>query len=83
MRTDVEGRKFLICESCGVHEDLESAILRSVEEFRVLFPNRKITTNAVQDWCRVVESRRTIRRVLGNNFNLMGYGKYSYYSLKE
>lgn len=83
LRTHVEGRKLLVCESCGVQEDLDSAVLRSVEEFQVLFPNRKITTNAVQDWCLVVESRRTIRRVLGKNYNVTGYGKYSYYSLIE
>ncbi|WP_449619593.1 nuclease-related domain-containing protein [Robertmurraya sp. Marseille-Q9965] len=83
LSTHVEGRKLLVCESCQLQEDLASAILRSVEEFRLLFPDRKITTNAVQDWCRVVESRRTVRRVLGKNFNLTGYGKYSYYSLKE
>ncbi|TKC14877.1 nuclease-related domain-containing protein [Robertmurraya kyonggiensis] len=82
LRTHVEGRKLLICESCGVQEELESAILRSVEEFQVLFLNRKITTNAVQDWCLVVESRKGIRRVLDKHYTKIGSKKHTYFIAK-
>ena len=35
----------LICETCGNVE------IQSVEEFKLLFPGRKITTNGVYEWC--------------------------------
>ena len=34
----------LICETCGNVENWEIAVLRSVEELKLLFPGRKITT---------------------------------------
>ena len=41
----------LTCETCGNVENWEVAVLRSVEEFKLLFPGRKITTNRVYEWC--------------------------------
>ena len=36
----------LVCGKCGGHEKVELAILRNSEEFKLLFPDRKITTQA-------------------------------------
>jgi Nuclease-related domain len=69
----------LVCEACGSKEKIELAIMRSVEQIQFLFPERKITINAVQEWCRVIESKKTIRRILTKNLKLMFQGKLSYY----
>lgn len=69
----------VVCVTCGAVEELDSAILRSAEEFMLLFPDKKLTTNALLEWCKVVESRKTIKRVLLKNYNRIGHGKYSYY----
>ena len=53
--------------------------MRSVEQIQFLFPERKITINTVQEWCRVIESKKTIRRILTKNLKLMFQGKLSYY----
>ncbi|MEH7276753.1 hypothetical protein [Neobacillus vireti] len=54
----------LVCHSCGCVETVEEAILRAVKEFQLLFPNIKITTNLIFEWCQVIESRKQIRRIL-------------------
>lgn len=72
-------RKKLVCDDCGCQEDLESAVLRSVKELRILFPGMKITTNVVFEWCGVIDSRKKISRILKKHFNVKGYGQWSYY----
>lgn len=69
----------LICGKCRGYEDYESAVLRSVEDFRLLFPERKVTTNEIHEWCGVVKKKLTIRNVLLRNYTQVGYGKHSYY----
>lgn len=37
----------LVCSKCLCRDDVKSSIIRSVEEFILLFPDRKVTTNAI------------------------------------
>lgn len=69
----------IVCKNCDEHEDVETAILRIVEEITILFPDQKITTNVVLEWCGVIKSKKTIRRILGKNFRQMSHGVHSYY----
>lgn len=73
-----EGKK-LMCDDCGCQEDLESVVLRSVKELKLLFPMKKITTNLVYEWCIVIESRTKISRILNKHFAAKGYGQWTYY----
>ena len=68
-----------ICKKCGFEELVENTVLRSVSEFKNLFPDSKITTNVIYDWCQLSTSKRTIRRILQNNFNKVGVRQWSYY----
>ena len=72
-------RERLICPKSGLIEKVDSAVLRSVEEFRILFPDRKITTTEIYNWCKVIKSRRAIMRILLNNYQLCGKGRYSFF----
>lgn len=69
----------LTCANCEYNEDTTSAILRSAKEFNMLFPDKKITTNSIYEWCNKNKSKRTILRILSNNFQYVGYGKSGYY----
>lgn len=69
----------LVCDKCGFEEDLEAAVLRGVEEYVFLFPDRRITTVSIYEWCGVVLSKRSIRRILIRNLKLVSFSKYSYY----
>ncbi|MBV7509718.1 NERD domain-containing protein [Bacillus sp. sid0103] len=75
----VEEKKLFVCDRCGHEETVDSAVLRCVEELVLLFPDIKITTNVVHEWCGVIESKKLIRRVLVQNYTLIGFGQWSYY----
>ncbi|MCM3652459.1 nuclease-related domain-containing protein [Metabacillus litoralis] len=69
----------LVCEGCGCKEDIEAAVIRNIKQFQLLFPDRKITTSSIHEWCKVIESKKTIRRILKRNYTLVGFGRSSYY----
>jgi len=68
-----------ICDKCEGHETIEDAILRNVKEFQLLFPERKITTSNIFEWCNVDLTKRTFCRVLNKNFKAVGKTSDSYY----
>lgn len=80
LNTTVVGRK-LICGICGHMELLDHAVLRSVKEIQLLFPDLNITTVLVQQWCGV-DSAKTIRRILVQNYYVMGNKEYTFTNLK-
>jgi hypothetical protein len=76
-RVKVLGR--LICHGCGFEEDITAGVLRNLEIFKFLFPDRRITTEAIYEWCKVIESKKTIRRILTDNFQQMGCTRSTYF----
>lgn len=66
-------KQTFICQVCGHAENVPQAVLRSVEEFKVLFPQEKITTPIIHEWSRIVEKQR-IRRILKKIFSKLGLG---------
>ncbi|MFJ5762421.1 nuclease-related domain-containing protein [Neobacillus sp. NPDC093182] len=70
---------YFVCGSCGEHEMIEQAILRNAEEFKLLFPDRKITTQSIYDWCKVDLHRRTFSRALKKNYTAFGNTRDTYY----
>jgi hypothetical protein len=73
-----KGRSFT-CEHCGRKESIESAIMRNTDVFKILFPDKKITTTAIYDWCNHILSKKIIRRVLTKNLMLIRNNKLSYF----
>ncbi len=69
----------LVCKKCGCIEHLTSAVLRTVEEYVFLFPNCKITTNTIYEFCKIVPSKKTIRRILLKYYKLAEHGRSSYF----
>jgi hypothetical protein len=67
------------CGHCGCRESVDAAVMRNVKEYKMLFPDRKITTKDIFEWCDHVVSKKTIRRVLLRNFKLKGFGPSSNY----
>jgi hypothetical protein len=68
-----------VCVKCGKHETFEKAILRHTEEFKLLFPERKITTTRILEWCGGDLHRRTICRALRRTFTSKGSTKDFYF----
>jgi len=73
----------LICEKCGKSEEIESAVLRNIDEYQFLFPDKKITTSAIYEWCKVIKSNQTIRRILKKNYILTKYGQSAYFEIPQ
>ncbi|MBB5174747.1 nuclease-related domain-containing protein [Texcoconibacillus texcoconensis] len=71
--------KHFVCRNCGEHETIRTSILRNVHEFQLLFPERKVTTKGIYDWCNTGLSEKTIRRVLKKNYTKMGNTSDTYY----
>lgn len=72
-------RNQLICYQCGRVESIDSAVMRSVEELKLLFHDRKITTRGIYEWCGEVISKKSIWRILSDNFQVINQGKHSYF----
>ncbi|MBP1934393.1 NERD domain-containing protein [Ammoniphilus resinae] len=68
-----------VCAACGERESMEHAILRNVEEFKFLFPDRKITTHSIYNWCNADLNSKTYSRVLKKNYTSFGTTKDTYY----
>ena len=70
----IKGYEF-VCGKCGGHEKFEHAIVRNTREFEMLFPDRKINTQSIYEWCQVDLNKRTVCRALKKNYT--AYGKTS------
>ena len=64
---------------CGSIEKTEFAILRSVEEYKILFPEEKITTKSIHMFCNILNSKRSTQKILSKQYQINGFGKTSYY----
>ncbi|SHQ83010.1 Nuclease-related domain [Mycobacteroides abscessus subsp. abscessus] len=73
------GEVLLHCKNCGDFESVEAAFVRTVKEFKILFAERKITTNEIYDWCRIIPSMRLVRLLLNRYLNARGNGRSTYY----
>lgn len=72
-------RLYCYCLECGKKETMEKRILQIVHHFTMLFPDIKITTNAIFDWVSGKLPKRVIRRVLQKHLNTKGVNQWSYY----
>lgn len=69
----------IICQKCSHSEKVDDAILRSIHEYQILFPDRKITTSSIYQWCDVIKNERKIRNVLLKHFKSVGTRRHRYY----
>jgi hypothetical protein len=74
----IEGRK-VVCVACNHIEEVEAAVLRSVGELKMLFPDKDLTTKMVQEWCGYNVSTKRIRGILEKNLNTAGSFRWTYY----
>ncbi|QQK78945.1 NERD domain-containing protein [Salicibibacter cibi] len=73
-----QGKTFY-CDHCAYVEKVETGVIRNVEEYKFLFPERKVTNQAMYEWCGMQGDRKTVIRVLTKHFKLVRNGRYSYY----
>jgi len=78
IETSLVGR-LCICYACEHKELAVEAIMRAVYEFQLLFPERKVTSNAIYDWCKIVPLKQRIKRILEKHMKKEGTNRWTYY----
>lgn len=68
-----------LCKDCDQENSVEEVILKNIEEFMFLFPEKKVTTQVVVDWCGDKISVQRIRKILKDHFTVIGLNKSTYY----
>ena len=66
------------CHTCKLEEAADDAVIRNIREFKLLFPHERITTSIIFDWCQII-SKKAIRRILQENFKMVGTNRYAHY----
>lgn len=74
----VEGHN-CVCGECGHVEKVGAAVMRSVKEFRLLFPGVRISTRIIHEWCGGLLSRKRIKNVLEKNFKRVGVRQWTFF----
>ena len=60
------------CRKCKYSCSTDDMILEQIKEFKLLFPQEKLTTKVVYDWCSESISKARITRVLSSEYTRMG-----------
>ncbi len=77
---DIElGQRMTRCTKCTHSLSTNKIIVEQVEEFKLLFPNMKMTTKLMHEWCGKSIPKDRITRVLSENYNKRGKTLGSFY----
>jgi hypothetical protein len=71
--------QYLVCGNCGNSVRMEQALVQQIEEFKLLFPERRITTTSIYEWCNIDITKRRITRVLKKFYKARGTTSDTYY----
>lgn len=74
-------RETRICKGCGHKESIAKAIIRSTEEFHLLFPDLKVTKNHIHDWCGKIYTEQRVQRALSGHFLSHSSRRFTYYAV--
>lgn len=66
------------CNKCGKNVNVKKAIQSSIEDFRTLFPEDKLTSSRIMDWCGSGNQKR-IYRILRDEYQMIGKNRGRYY----
>ncbi|UJF15232.1 NERD domain-containing protein [Jeotgalibaca sp. MA1X17-3] len=72
-------QKYCSCANCGYQSTNTQELIRCIDEFRLLFPDKKVTTQAIYLWCAKMFSKKSIQRVLTRYYQVKGATKGAYY----
>ena len=67
------------CHTCKAIKPLNETVLANVEEFRIIFPNDKVTTEKMENWCGKQVSNKRIWLILRNKYKKVGKTRGSHY----
>ncbi|WP_373470928.1 nuclease-related domain-containing protein [Carnobacterium alterfunditum] len=71
-------QRTISCRACGSKATVEDTVSRQIKDFKLLFPDSKVTSAAMFDWLGSTISTERIRKILLKNYKTCGatYGSY-------
>lgn len=75
----IKNRRTAYCPSCGFSALNTRIISEEVQAYVLLFPEQKLTTAVIYEWCGRLFPKRTIQRVLANDYTESGTRKGTHY----
>lgn len=69
----------ITCIKCQKQESVSAALIRTIDELTLLFPNEKLTTPFVYEWVNASISKDRIGSFLKANFVMKGVSRAIYY----
>jgi hypothetical protein len=72
-----------ICTTCNRCEANEPAIVRSIKEFRFLFPERPLTVSNIMHWTNGLITDRSVHCYMDKHFIKINRWKSTYFKLKN
>lgn len=67
------------CKVCEYQSSVQAAILQSIDEYKLLFPNRKLITVDLYDWMGGAVSSYVIKNTLKAHYKRYGKAQATYY----
>lgn len=80
---DRKGQLYLYCRQCKERFHVYDTLLHAIAQFQLLFPEEKITTGKITDWCGQAFSRVFISRFLKRHLKMQPNGSYTYYTFNN
>lgn len=71
------------CGECGYTEGLDTGIMRSVIEYHYLFPENRITTKTIWEWCNIKKSKDTFKRILSKYMVTDGVKRHRHFKFPK
>lgn len=76
-----KSRQNIYCNVCGHKESAAQALHRSIEEFKLLFPETPLTKEIAHTWCGNDWKKSRVRKVLETHYRIHNRGRGSYYTV--
>ncbi|MBR7554868.1 nuclease-related domain-containing protein [Allobacillus sp. GCM10007491] len=71
--------RMINCNDCDLSESYVDSVIRTINEFLILFPDMKLTVINVYELCGELISKKVISHTLQKNFKKMGSNRWTYY----
>ncbi|WP_096270769.1 nuclease-related domain-containing protein [Paucisalibacillus globulus] len=70
---------YCYCGVCGQRELVKSVVIRSVQDYKLLFPKERVTKAIIFEWCGGMVSEQRVMRILTKHFQLVNKKRWAYY----
>ena len=78
-----KNKQYFSCDNCQLDYSIDDVALYAIAQYKLLFPEKNITTKSIFDWCGGTFSRAFISLFLKRRFHPIPNGKHTHYTFKN